>query len=323
MVIELPAQIGEISAEPHLDNEIAAYLAFHGKHEEPASPSQVFLPVNYQELFSSWNRYPNAVPYAGGTELIRSQGKRVPVLPRNILCLEKIDELKRITRTERYLEIGAMVRLNEILALGKIVPDILVKTLEGIAGPQVRSLATIGGSLCTQLYRLDTTAPMTGLDAHYELRTASSVRWTSASRFSGLPGRLTLSPQELLTRIRIPLDQWNYSVYRKFNSLGSDKSGKVIVLILKNQKNILTDLRIVYSGGTVLQSREAEAALIGKQLPLERRQAQVFFDKWKQYLASMTKIVMNLDRHMEKFILDLYAAQIMAFIEHTILEITE
>jgi CO/xanthine dehydrogenase FAD-binding subunit len=287
------------------------------------SPSQVFYPSSYQELFNSWARFPEAVPYAGGTDIIRSQGKRAPSLPRNILCLDKIEELRRVTRTERYLEIGAMVRLNEIIALGKIVPDILGKIIEGIAGPQIRNIATIGGNLCHPLRKLDASAPMAALDAHYELRTASAVRWISASRFSGLPGKPALESQELMTRIRIPLDQWSYSTYRKFKSPGSDESGGLIVFVLKNQKNILTDLRIVYSGNIVLQDRNTETFLIGKQLPINRRDAQTFFEKWKQYLSAMETTVLSQKHHLEKHQLDLLSVQIMAFIENAILEIAD
>jgi CO/xanthine dehydrogenase FAD-binding subunit len=288
-----------------------------------AAPNQVFFPESFQELFGFWSRFSDAVPYAGGTDLIRDQVKRVPILPRNILCLEKMQDLRRITRTERYLEIGAMVGLNEIINLGKIVPPILAKTLNGIAGPALRNTATIGGNLCHKIKRLDASAPMIALDAHYELRTSSSTRWISASRFASLPGSPALDPGELLTRIRIPLDQWNYSVYRKFKSPGSNESGGVIVLILKNQKDILTDLRIVYSGNLILQDRNSETRLIGKQLPLDRKEAQSFLESWKHYLQAMQDVVANLKNGLSKPQINLLSVQIINFIENAILEIAD
>ncbi|GHU67794.1 FAD-binding protein [Spirochaetia bacterium] len=288
-----------------------------------AAPNQVFFPESFQELFGFWNRFPDAIPYAGGTDLIRSQGKRAPVLPRNILCLEKMQDLKHITRTERYLEIGAMVGLNEIINLGKIVPPILSQTLHGIAGPAIRNTATIGGNICHKEKRLDASAPMIALDAHYELRTSSAARWISASRFSSLPGDPALSPEELLTRIRIPLEQWNYSVYRKFKSPGSNESGGVIVLILKNQKDILTDLRIVYSGNLILQDRNSETRLIGKQLPLDRKEALSFLESWKQYLEAMQEVAAGQKNALSKPQIDLLKVQITNFIENAILEIAD
>jgi CO/xanthine dehydrogenase FAD-binding subunit len=248
--------------------------------------TQVFFPSSFQELFTAWTRFPNAVPFAGGTELIRHQGVKVLTLPQNILSLDKIDELQRITRTERYLEIGAMVKISDIIKLGKIVPEALSRCLEGIGGPQLRGLATIGGNLCTVDPRLDASAPMIALDAVYELRNASSARWISASRFSLLPGPLALNPQELLTRIRVPLDQWNYTAYRKFGSRDSGNSG-ALVFVIKNPKNVLTDIRIVFAGEGILRDKNNETLLIGKQLPLNRRDAAVFVEHWKTYLSAL------------------------------------
>ncbi|MDR3343827.1 MAG: FAD binding domain-containing protein, partial [Treponema sp.] len=179
--------------------------------------NQVLYPVNYTELFSSWSRFPDAIPFAGGTSFLRYSG----AFPKNILSLERIDELHRITRTERYLEMGAMVKLNEIIALGKTVPSALSRTLMGIASQQVRNLATIGGAVC-QKNRLvsDVAAPMAALDARYELRTAKESRWISALRFSTVAE--SLGQRELLTRIRIPLELWNYTICRKFKSCDLD-----------------------------------------------------------------------------------------------------
>jgi CO/xanthine dehydrogenase FAD-binding subunit len=250
--------------------------------------NQVFFPENFQELFSAWSRFPDAVPFAGGTDLIRDQGKQILTLPRNILSLNKMEELHRITRTERYLEIGAMVRISDIIYLGKIVPAILTRCLEGIAGPQLRNLATIGGNICCAPRRMDASAPMKALDAHYELRNASSSRWISASRFASSPGPLAIEPQELLTRIRIPLEQWDYSLYKKITTLDKDgEGGGLIVFIIRIQKNILTDLRILYAGDQVLRDKNTEALLIGKQLPLDRKDALDFTEHWEAYLSAL------------------------------------
>jgi CO/xanthine dehydrogenase FAD-binding subunit len=288
-----------------------------------AAPNQVFFPLNLQELFSAWSRFPDAVLYAGGTGIIKDQEKRAPVLPRNIIALDNLEDLRRITRTERYLEIGAAVRLSEILNLGKIVPEILTKTLEGIAGPALRNLATIGGNICYRAVRLDASAPLAALDAHYELRTAGSARWISASRFSSLPGPPALEPQELLTRIRIPLEQWNYSIYRKFKSPGNNEAGKIIVFILKNQKNILTDIRVVYSGTIILQNRNSEALLIGKRLPLEKKEAQNFLENWKHYLQIMENTTLRQWNTLGKSQVGLLKAQIINFISTIITSIAD
>jgi CO/xanthine dehydrogenase FAD-binding subunit len=253
-----------------------------------APHSQVFFPSVFPELFAAWTRFPDAVPFAGGTELVRNQDGRLLVLPRNILFLNKMDELRRITRTERYLEVGAMVKLNEIIYLGKIVPEVLSMTLRGIAGPFLRNIATIGGNLCCVRQKMDAVAPMIALDARYELRSAAQVRWISASRFSSLPGPPGFNPQELLTRIRIPLEQWDYSLCRKMQPPRPGEPGEgAAVFIAQIQKNILTEIRVVFAGQIVLRDKNSETFLVGKQLPLDRKEAKQFIDLWKTYLSAV------------------------------------
>jgi CO/xanthine dehydrogenase FAD-binding subunit len=252
-----------------------------------AQLNQVFFPSTFPELFTAWSRFPDAVPFAGGTGIIRGQGKQSLTLPWNILSLNRLEDLRRITRTERYLEIGAMVRLNEIVQLGKIVPEVLTRCLENIAGPQVRNIATIGGNICYPARRLDASVPLTALDAHFELRNGQNSRWISASRFFSIPGPPAINPQELLTRIRIPLEQWNYSVFKKFQGSAAGDSGGAIAFIIKNQKNTLTDIRIVFGAEMILRDKNSETFLVGNQLPLSRKEANDFMEHWRNYLAAL------------------------------------
>jgi CO/xanthine dehydrogenase FAD-binding subunit len=270
--------------------------------------NQVFFPSGFQELFSAWNRFPLAVPYAGGTGFVRGQGREILKLPPVILSLDKLEELQRINRSERYLEIGAMVKLNRIIRLGKIVPEVLTSCLEHIAGPQLRNIATIGGNICYPERRLDSSAALTALDAQYELRSAQSSRWISASRFSSLPGPTALSPQELLTRIRVPLDRWNYSVYKKFsNSL----NGGAVVFLVKSQKSILSDIRVVYKTAVLIRDKSIEAILVGKRLPLSRRIASEFVEAWETFLSGLP------DMH------ELSKRELLNFIEMNVYNLTE
>jgi len=248
--------------------------------------SQVFSPSGFQELFSAWKSFPDAVPYAGGIEFIRNQGSVIPMLPKTIISLDKLEELRRVRRTERYLEIGAMVKLNQIINLGRVVPEVLIRCLECIASPQLRNLATIGGNLCSTFNRLDCAAVMVALEAQFELRTAQSVRWVPVSHFLLPSGPPLLSPQELLTRIRIPLEPWTFTYYYKLHDAGNKKPSDAVLFVIKNEKNILTGIRAVYSGQITLRQRDSENILEGKRLPLDRRDASAFIDSWETSLAA-------------------------------------
>ena len=254
-----------------------------------APSNQIFFPASFHDLFTLWSRFPNAVPYAGGTNIIWKQGKDILILPPVILCLDKLAELHRITRTEHYLEIGSMVKLNKLIWLGKIVPEILCTCLENIAGIQLRNIATIGGNICCSTRLLDSPAPFTALDAQYELRSAYSSRWVSASRFHDSQEHNVLENEELLTRVRLPLHQWDYSVYKKFHCEDKFKS-KALVFLAKTQKNILSDIRVVYKGDTIIRNKNGESILTGKTLPLNRKTAAEFIENWRDFLANSNEI---------------------------------
>jgi len=246
--------------------------------------NQVFFPVSFNELFSAWSRFPQAVPYAGGTDIIGRQGKNNISLPPVILCMDKIDELHHVTRTEQYLEIGAMVKLNRLLRLGKIVPEILRTCIDNISGVQLRNIATVGGNICSKKQLYDLSAPLIALDAQYELRNTRGTRWVSASRFHSAEEHNVLEDQELLTRVRLPLHPWDYSIYKKFNT-GYLYNGEVLVFLAKAQKIILTDIRVVYKADIILRNKNSEDILNGKSLPLGRKIALDFVENWKNFLS--------------------------------------
>jgi CO/xanthine dehydrogenase FAD-binding subunit len=248
-----------------------------------APKNQVFFPVSYQELFGNWTRFPDAVPYAGGSSILARQGNNLLTLPDVILCLDKIAELHSITRTEQNLEIGAKVTLNRIIRLGKIVPEILVTCLKNIAGVQLRNIATIGGNICCKGRLYDLSAALTALDAQYELRSAGSTRWVSAARFHS-DDKTALEKQELLTRVRLPLHTWDYSIYKKFFPEDIHNS-EVLVFLARAQKNILTDIRVVYKTHTILRNKNSEDLLNGKLLPLHRKTALDFVENWNHFLT--------------------------------------
>ena len=264
--------------------------------------NHVFFPDSFSELFAVWNRFPAAVPYAGGTDQNIKKGRTgksdntankqessILNLPPAFICLDKIEELHIITRTEHYLEIGAMVKLNRLLQLGKTVPHILRKCLEKIAGVQLRNIATVGGNICTTSRLLDLPAPLTALDAQYEIRNAQTSRWVSSARFHSLSEATGLGNQEILSRIRLPLHQWDYSIYKKFFVEGINLNESLIFLA-RTQKNILSEIRIIYKGLTIIRNKECEAILNGKSLPLSRKTSDEFIEKWREFLSNRHEI---------------------------------
>ena len=264
--------------------------------------NQVIIPSSYQELFGAWNRFPTAVLYAGGTYLLRKP-QSIPLapytadfpaqedesqrrdLPPVYLCLDNLPDLQRITRTEHFLDIGSMVKLNILLNLGKIVPKAFKTCLEKIGGFQLRNIATIGGNICNQSRLLDLPAPLTALDAQYELRNSSNVtRWVFASRFHSKENE-NPDKKELLIRVRLPIHQWDYAIYKKFYDEDHNKT-EAVVFLAKTRKNILSEIRVIYKSSSIIRNKKGEDILNGKSLPLNHKTADEFVENWREFLKN-------------------------------------
>jgi hypothetical protein len=287
--------------------------------------SQVFFPKNIADLFAAWGRFPEGRLFAGGGSFLREQSTSGLELPQNIISLEKLEELDRIGRTERYLDIGAMASFSRLLELGKIVPEALRKALLDIRSPQARNLITLGGAVCNGNAR-PLHAVMLAMDAQYEFRAAAAPpRWISAARFSQVEGGVAVvGSHELLTRIRIPLDEWDYSLCKNFPpAFSAPQNGRAgcsrafAVFLARIQKNILSALRVVIqvatddgagrsaneAQGRLYRDKNSELFLTGKKLPLAQKDAAHFSALWRDYLAAAaTAPSPFMARNLEAFI---------------------
>jgi hypothetical protein len=120
------------------------------------------------------------------------------------------------------------------------------------------------------------------------------------------------------------LEPWTFTWYRKFNFSLSNKPGGCILCILRNQKDLLTDIRVLYSNQAILREKDSESMLIGKRLPLDRRDASAFLDRWKGYLSNRQEA--EKDGFSGEFGVsspDLIKTQILRFIESTLMHISD
>ncbi len=172
----------------------------------------IHTPKSQGEFNTTILRYPNAQIWAGGT-YIMSQKEYYPSDSKDaIIDLGGMEEMKKITRNDRFVEIGSMVSASQLLYAGKLIlPEILQETLETLASQIVRRQITIGGSLCIPGVRLALSTTLAILDASAEFKFYQggkvSTHWIPVARMYDKQGNLALGVDNaLLTRIRIGLD---------------------------------------------------------------------------------------------------------------------
>lgn len=176
----------------------------------------IHTPKTQNEFNTTILRYPNSQIWAGGT-YIMSQKEYYPSDSKDaIIDLGGMEEMKKITRNDRFVEIGSMVSASQLLYAGKLVlPEILLETLETLASQIVRRQITIGGSLCIPDVRLALSTTLAILDASAEFKFYQggkvSTHWIPVARMYDKTGKLALGVENaLMTRIRIGLDYGDY-----------------------------------------------------------------------------------------------------------------
>ncbi len=247
--------------------------------------SNIFFPSNINELISTYKRLPKALLYAGGTGIQKNSTGKSLNLPKNIIYLSGVEEFSRINRTESYLEIGSTVTINRILSIGKhILPHILFTALKETGTYAVRNLATIGGVLCNKESRMNILSVLFLMDVRFELRKSGSSKWIPVSKFLK-NGSTCIEEKNILTRIRIPFQDWNLQIYKALKGDFENKKNSLFFCALaKTQKGLLIDFRLSIgsSDSFIIRNKETEVELIGRKLPLSTRDSNIILESFEQ-----------------------------------------
>ncbi|MEI6877037.1 MAG: FAD binding domain-containing protein, partial [Spirochaetota bacterium] len=212
----------------------------------------------------------------------RERGGRFVELPPIVALIDGLAELRTVNLTERFIDIGAALTLTEMLELKEgTFPMALTETLRGIATPSIRNLATIGGNLATRRRFMDAWAVLACLEALVELRDGAGSRWMNINRLIDAGANPSFPAGSLMTRVRMPIDTWTVSVVRKTgNKHWPALNSGIFVLLAKIDKGIVASFRMVWAGEKALRFPELEKRLLGKRLPLERRERSSLRDEY-------------------------------------------
>ncbi len=185
--------------------------------------ANVFLPVSLKEVFDILSGEPEAVLYAGGTDLfIRfplGKGDKRP-----LVCLDTIDELKGVADLGNEVRIGACTT-HSVLAADRLIGEhfsLLARAARHIGAPAVRNMGTIGGNICTASPAGDTLPPLYIYDAEVELWRAGRKRRLPLSGFITGPGQTVRESGEVLAAVYIRKDH-GYTICH-FEKVGQRKA---------------------------------------------------------------------------------------------------
>ncbi|RKN38291.1 FAD binding domain-containing protein [Streptomyces hoynatensis] len=159
-------------------------------------------PATWEEALAAKAAHPEAVPIAGGTDLMveLNFGRRRPAC---LLDLGRIGELARWHREKGAVRLGAAVPYREIAAaLGGPLPA-LAHAARAVGSPQIRNRGTVGGNLGTASPAGDAHPALLAAGAAVEAASVRGTRLIPVEEFFTGPRRNALAADELIRAVRI------------------------------------------------------------------------------------------------------------------------
>ena len=204
---------------------------------------------------------------AGGQSLIPVLRLRL-AYPTTIVDVGRVPELRGVRDDGDAIVIGAMTTHHDVLhdALVAEHAPLIAQATATVADPQVRHRGTFGGALAHADPAGDLGAVALAMDCEFVAVGPAGERRIAASDFFVDYLTTALSPDELLTAIRVPKLGAGWSThYEKFNRVAQAWSIVAVAALVHQDNGTITEARIGLTnmGSTPLRAAATETALVG------------------------------------------------------------
>ena len=226
---------------------------------------------------------------AGGTDVMvmyKSRRGVPPIIPKPIVFIDHLSELKQVYQNQKDLHIGACCTYSELLG-NPLIPLVLKKAIKTIAAPAIRNRGTLGGNVCNASPAGDTLPLLYVYNAKLLLRSAKGERIVAISDFIQGVRRIQREPNEILAEIILPsvLEESAHVIFEKVGNRNADAIAKVgFAGYIRLNDAVIDDVRFAFGavGPTMVRSMDIEKMLLGKTIPfadLDIAQVVAAFDK--------------------------------------------
>src|SRR3954451_5922333 len=164
----------------------------------------ILQPDTWTEALEAKAAHPEAVPIAGGTDLLVELNFD-RARPSAILDLTRVPELTEWGDDDGTVRVGAGVTYTRLIdELADRLPGLAIAS-RTVGSPQIRNRGTVGGNLGTSFPAGDALPPLFASDAEVELASTRGTRRLAVTEFVTGPKRNALRPGELIAAVRLPV----------------------------------------------------------------------------------------------------------------------
>jgi CO/xanthine dehydrogenase FAD-binding subunit len=224
-------------------------------------PVEILAPDTWEQALAMKAAQPDAVPIAGGTDLmvaLNFDRARPPA----ILDLTRVPDLRDWGADDGRLRIGAGVTYTRLIdELGDRLPGLAIAS-RTVGSPQIRNRGTVGGNLATASPAGDGLPPLYVSDAEVELASATGTRRVPVAEFVTGPKRQAARDDELIAAFHLPAATGP----QQFSKIGTRNA--MVIAVCSLSLAIWPERRAVCAcigsaGPTPIRAAEAEAFAAG------------------------------------------------------------
>ncbi|HEY0159853.1 MAG TPA: FAD binding domain-containing protein [Thermoanaerobaculia bacterium] len=265
----------EVAGQPKIAQryDSAPILAAIAEVErEPVSIGKFAKPVDLNEAIRFKAEHPNTVIVQGATDFGVWHTKR-HFVPEAILSLEGIEGLGDVRVDGRTLVVGGRASLAQFEAAIRDVVPALVPVMDRFGSPQIKNAGTLAGNIANASPIADTLPFLYVMNASLELTGTKGARTVAISDFYVGYKKLALQPDEIITRVFIPLPEGEETLrlYKISKRSHLDISTFTAAMLMKRNDGKIESMRIAYGGvgPMVLRLGQTEEFLSGRPFAQE------------------------------------------------------
>ncbi|XP_062084036.1 xanthine dehydrogenase 1-like [Humulus lupulus] len=242
-----------------------------------------FRPLRLQHLLDLKAMFPDAKILVGNTEVgIEMRLKRIQY--QILICVTHVPELNTLNVTDNGIEIGAAVRLSELMKVfRKVVAQraahetssckAFIEQLKWFAGTQIKNVASVGGNICTASPISDLNPLWMVARAEFQIIDCKgNIRTTPAESFFLGYRKVDLAMNEILLSVFLP---WTRpfefvkefkQAHRREDDIAIVNAGFRVYFKDKGESRVVSDASIAYGGVAPLSlsARATKEYLTGK-----------------------------------------------------------
>ena len=193
----------------------------------------VLFPKTVADACAMLAESPNAVPMAGGTDLLVHWPMRLEDHEKTYLDLSKLDELRPIQWKDDEVALGGLTTYWDVIRDSRMTEEfpLLGRAARQVGAVQIQARGTWAGNIVNASPAADGVPVLMAYDATVVLRGQDGTEEVPLSSFYTGYKQMRRRPDQLVSAIRIPRRPYSFQMFEKVGSRAAQAITKVGVAV--------------------------------------------------------------------------------------------